>query len=111
MKAIDSIRNKVKKPSLTTILFWIGCFIALLGAIIQFQLFPFLLVVAGLMIAAWQKVVGDREQQQQLEQERNRSDAVAQDFVIRSKLKGPTYLNITPDPMPESQSQVTHRKP
>jgi hypothetical protein len=34
MKAIASIRNKIKKPSRSTVLFWIVSFIAVLGLIL-----------------------------------------------------------------------------
>ena len=114
MKVIASIRNKIKKPSRSTVLFWVGWFIALFGAVIQLiipsaQLFSFLLVAAGLLVAASQKIVGDREQDRKFDQERKRSDATAQDDAIRhSELRQRSNLyNRAPDSMPDRQSQIT----
>ncbi len=82
MKAIDSIRNKIKKPSRSTALFWVGSLIALLAAFLPLitgaQWVLFLVAVVGFALSGSQKIVGDREQRQQLEQERKRNEAIAQ---------------------------------
>ena len=114
MKAIDWVKNKIKKPSRSTVLFWVGSSVAALAAVLPLitgaQWVLSILGVGGVALAGWQKIVGDQEQQQQLEQERNRSDAVALDYAIRSKLKSGIPLNITPDPMPTKASQVKPRR-
>ena len=86
MKAIDWIKNWFMNTPKSTILFWVGCFIALLGAVIQFQLFPFLLVVVGLLVAASQKIVGDREQDQKFEQELRKLEAQTDKGQVRATL-------------------------
>ena len=117
MKAIDSIRNKIKKPSRTMVLFWIGWFLGLLAAVLQLiipgaQLVLFLVAVGGFALAGWQKIVGDREKRQQLEQEQKRNEAVAKNKAIHSiELRIESNVNNrTPDTMPTSESQVTQRR-
>jgi len=73
-----SMRKNIMKVPLSTALFWFGCFITLLGAGLQFQLFPFLLVVAGLVIAVSLKYRGDYEQDQLLKNERKAREAAEQ---------------------------------
>src|SRR6266567_3476563 len=56
----------MKKVSLSTILFLLGCFIAVLAAGLQWiipgnQLFLSILAVGGVALAAWQKFRGDHE--------------------------------------------------
>lgn len=114
MKMINAIRNKIKKPSRTTILFWVGWFLGLLAAFLQLiipgaQLVLFLVAVGGFALAGWQKIVGDRDQRQQREQERKRNEAVAQNMAIHaSELRIESNLNNrASDTMPTRQSQVT----
>ena len=101
----------MKRVSLSTFLFLLGCFVAVLAAGLQWiipgnQLVLFLVAVGGVALAAWQKFRGDYEQRQQLEQERKRSDAVAQDYAIRhSELRISRNLHKAPDSMPGSKSQ------
>lgn len=101
MKAIDSISNTITKPSRTTVLFWVGWFLGLLAAVLQLiipgaQVVLFLVAVGGFALAVWQKIGGVRNQRQQLEQERKRNEAGAQQKAIHA-----TELRM--------ESNVTHR--
>jgi uncharacterized membrane protein len=83
MKAIASIRNKIKKPSRSTVLFWVGSFVAVLGAVLPLiipgaQLVLSIIGVGGVVLAGSQKIVGDREQDQKFEQERKAREAAVQ---------------------------------
>jgi len=74
-KAIASIINKITKVSVSTALFWLGCFVAVLAAGLQWimpgnQLVLFLVAVGGVVLAGSQKVFGDREHDRKFEQER-----------------------------------------
>lgn len=115
MKAIDSIRNKIKKPSRSTVLFWIGSFVAVLAAVLPLitgtQWVLSILGVGGVALAGWQKIVGDREQRQQLEQERKRNEAVAKNMAINStKLRIESNLNNrAPETMPTQASQTSQK--
>ena len=40
--------------------------------------------IIGFTLSGWQKIAGDREQKQQLEQEQKRTEAVAEDRAIHS---------------------------
>ena len=83
MKATDSIRNKIKKVPVSTCLFWIACFVAALTAILQL-IIPgapsvlYILTVGGIVLASWQKVIGDHEQVQKFEQEHKERVAAEQ---------------------------------
>jgi hypothetical protein len=117
MKAIDSIRNKIKKPSRTTVLFWIGWFLGPLALVLQLifpsaQLVLDLVAACSFALSGSQKIVGDREQRRQLEQERKRNEAVAQNKAIHSTvLRIESNLNNrAPDTMPTRESQVTQRR-
>ena len=116
MKAMTLMRNKIKKPSQTTVLFWVGLLIPLLAAVLQLiipgaQLVLFLFTVVGIAMAGWQKIVDDRDKRQQLEQERKRNEAVAQNKAIHStELRIESNVNNrAPDTIPTRESQVTQR--
>jgi uncharacterized membrane protein len=116
MKAVDSIRNKIKKPSLSTALFWVGSLITLLAAFLPLitgaQLLLFLVAIVGFALSGWQKIVGDREQSYQLEQERKRNEAVAQNKAIHStELRIESNVNDrAPDTMPTRESQDSQKR-
>ena len=83
----------------STILFWIGLFLALIAIILQLlipgaQLVLFLVAVIGLVLTGWQKVAGDNEHRQELKRIR----AEAQSMAINS-----TELRI--------ESNLTNRAP
>ena len=84
--AIDSIRNKIKKVSVSTFLFWVGCFVAVLAAGLNWimpgnQLVLFLVAVGGVVLAGWQKIVGDREQDRKFDQE-HKARVAAEQYVF-----------------------------
>ena len=117
MKAIASIRNKIKKPSRSTVLFWVGSFVAVLGAVLPLiipgaQSVLSILGVGGVVLAGSQKIVGDREQRQQLEQERKRNEAIAKNKAIHStELRIESNINTRAhDTMPTKESQVTQTR-
>src|SRR6266704_2190291 len=79
----------MKKVSLSTILFLLGCFIAVLAAGLQWiipgnQLVLFLVAIGGVALAVWQKFSGDHEQRQQFEQERKTREAAEQFIYDRT---------------------------
>jgi membrane protein implicated in regulation of membrane protease activity len=79
----------MKKVSLSTILFLLGCFIAVIAAGLQWiipgnQLVLFLVAVGGVALAAWQKFRGDYEQDQKFEQERRKREATEQYIYDRT---------------------------
>ena len=74
MRPMAWIRNKIKKVPLSTYLFWIGCFVAALTAVLPLiipgtQLVLSIFAVGGVGLAGWQKVIGDHEQDQKFDQE------------------------------------------
>ncbi len=80
----------MKKVSLSTILFLLGCFIAVLAAGLQWiipgnQLVLFLVAVGGVALAVWQKFSGDHEQRQQFEQERKTREAAEQNVLDQTE--------------------------
>ncbi len=80
----------MKKVSLSTILFLLGCFIAVLAAGLQWiipgnQLFLSILAVGGVALAAWQKFRGDHEQRQQFDQERKTREAAEQNVLDQTE--------------------------
>src|SRR6266705_693679 len=90
MKAIASIRNKIKKPSRSTVLFWVGSFVAVLGAVLPLiipgaQSVLSILGVGGVVLAGSQKLVGDREQDRKFEQERRGSEAAEQNVLDQTE--------------------------
>ena len=94
-KAIASIINKITKVSVSTALFWFGCFVAVLAAGLQWimpgnQLVLFLVAVGGVVLAGSQKVFGDREHDRKFEQERRKLEAKAQE-AISETAKGRTF--------------------
>jgi membrane protein implicated in regulation of membrane protease activity len=75
--------NKAKKPPQSTTLFWIGLLLTILGAILQLvnptaSLVAFIIIVVGAVVSGWQKIAGDEERARELEQERERNKAIAQ---------------------------------
>jgi uncharacterized membrane protein len=90
MKAIASIRNKIKKPSRSTVLFWAGSFVAVLGAVLPLivpgaQSVLSILGVGGVVLAGSQKIVGDREQDRKFEQERRAREAAEQNVLDQTE--------------------------
>src|SRR6266705_403501 len=99
MKAIASIRNKIKKPSRSTVLFWVGSFVAVLGAVLPLiipgaQSVLSILGVGGVVLAGSQKIVGDREQDRKFEQERRTREAREQ-YVYDRTPEGKVLRNIS----------------
>src|SRR6266566_4493208 len=89
-KAIASIINKITKVSVSTALFWFGCFVAVLAAGLQWimpgnQLVLFLVAVGGVVLAGSQKVFGDREHDRKFEQER-RIRGAREQYIYASKM-------------------------
>jgi hypothetical protein len=82
MKAMAWIRNKFTEAPLSTHLFWIGLFVAALTVISPdspgTHLVISILAVAVLVLAGWQKVIGDREQDQKFNQEHKAREAAEQ---------------------------------
>ncbi len=90
MKAIDAIKNKIKKSSRSTVLFWIVSFIAVLAAVLPLitgaQLVLSIFGVGGIMLAGWQKVIGDREQDQKFDQEHKAREEAEQNLLNQTEV-------------------------
>ena len=89
--------KKAKKSAQSATLFWIGILLTLLGAVLQLinptaSLVSFIIVVVGAALSGWQKIVGDEEHSNELEQERERADASAQAIAQNEAAHAPESI-------------------
>ena len=117
MKQIVRLRNKITEVPVSTYLLWFGLLIVTLTAVLQFfipiaQWVQSILALVGVVLSGYGKIVGDREQGQQLAQERKRDEAVAQNMAINAtKLRIESNVNNRPpETMPTRESQVIQKR-
>ena len=80
-----------------TVLFWIGCIITILSAVLQSIIpsFPSLpLIIVGVALSIWQWYRSAREQRQQFEQERKVREA-AEQYVYNRTPEGKILSNLS----------------